>query len=36
MRSKEIIERLKDDGWFHVRVTGSHQHFKHTTKPGCA
>ncbi len=32
--SREIIQKLKDDGWFEVRVTGSHHHFKHSTKTG--
>lgn len=32
--SREIIQRLKEDGWFEVRVTGSHHHFKHTSKTG--
>jgi predicted RNA binding protein YcfA (HicA-like mRNA interferase family) len=25
---------LSDDGWFLVRVKGSHHHFKHRDKPG--
>lgn len=32
--SREIIRQLQDDGWFEVRVTGSHHHFKHHHKPG--
>jgi len=32
--SREVIQRLKDDGWYEVRVTGSHHHFKHTEKTG--
>ncbi len=32
--SREIIQRLKDDGWYEVRVTGSHHHFKHIVKTG--
>ena len=32
--AKEIIAILEADGWFLVRVTGSHHHFKHPTKPG--
>lgn len=32
--SKEIIKILKDDGWYEVRVDGSHHHFRHTKKPG--
>ncbi len=32
--SREIIQILHDDGWFEVRVTGSHHHFRHTEKTG--
>jgi predicted RNA binding protein YcfA (HicA-like mRNA interferase family) len=32
--SREIIQWLKDDGWYEVRVTGSHHHFKHIEKSG--
>lgn len=32
--SREIIQLLKYDGWYEVRVTGSHHHFKHTEKAG--
>lgn len=34
MNSKEIIKMLEFDGWFLVRVKGSHHHFKHQTKKG--
>ena len=34
MRSSEIIKRLKADGWFEARQTGSHKQFRHPTKPG--
>jgi predicted RNA binding protein YcfA (HicA-like mRNA interferase family) len=34
MDSREIIRRLKDDGWFEVAQAGSHKQFKHATKPG--
>jgi predicted RNA binding protein YcfA (HicA-like mRNA interferase family) len=33
MDSREIIRRLKDDGWFEVAQVGSHKQFKHATKP---
>lgn len=29
-----MIKLLKNDGWFLVRVEGSHHHFKHPTKKG--
>jgi predicted RNA binding protein YcfA (HicA-like mRNA interferase family) len=25
---------LEKDGWYHVRTTGSHHHYRHPTKPG--
>jgi predicted RNA binding protein YcfA (HicA-like mRNA interferase family) len=34
MDSREIIKKLKDDGWFEVAQIGSHKQFKHTVKPG--
>lgn len=34
MNSAKIIKRLNEDGWFLIRVTGSHHHFKHPTKAG--
>ena len=32
--SREIIRRLKQDGWFEVAHVGSHKQFKHASKPG--
>ena len=34
MDSREIIKRLKDNGWYQVKITGSHHHFKHAVKKG--
>ncbi len=34
MNSREIIKRLKEDGWYQVGTTGSHHHFKHSVKKG--
>ncbi len=34
MRSADVITRLEADGWRQIRVSGSHHHFKHPTKPG--
>ncbi|MCK5385390.1 MAG: type II toxin-antitoxin system HicA family toxin [Alphaproteobacteria bacterium] len=34
MDSREIIKKLKKDGWFEVAQKGSHKQFKHLTKPG--
>jgi predicted RNA binding protein YcfA (HicA-like mRNA interferase family) len=36
MKSREVIKRIKADGWYEVRQTGSHLHFRHPTKPGTA
>ena len=32
--SREVIKILLEDGWFEVRVVGSHHQYKHPTKPG--
>lgn len=34
MTSKEVIRQLEADGWYKVRSSGSHQHFKHPEKKG--
>ena len=34
MNSREIIKALEADGWILRRVTGSHHHFRHPTRPG--
>jgi predicted RNA binding protein YcfA (HicA-like mRNA interferase family) len=34
MTSREIIQRLKADGWYAVAQAGSHKQFKHPTKQG--
>ena len=34
MNSREVIRRLKKDGWFKVGQTGDHHQFKHDEKPG--
>ena len=34
MTSREIIARLKKDGWYLVHIRGSHHHFKHPEKSG--
>lgn len=34
MKFRDLIKQIRDDGWTHVRTTGSHMHFKHATKPG--
>ena len=32
--STDLIGMITADGWYEVRVKGSHHHFKHPTKPG--
>jgi predicted RNA binding protein YcfA (HicA-like mRNA interferase family) len=34
MDSRIVIKIISQDGWFKVRVSGDHWHFKHPTKPG--
>lgn len=32
--SRDLIKIIEDDGWFLVRINGSHHHYKHPAKPG--
>ena len=32
--SKEVISKLREDGWYLFTVEGSHHHFKHPVKKG--
>ena len=34
MKSSQLTRKLKADGWFVVRQTGSHMVMRHETKPG--
>ncbi len=34
MKVSEILEKLKEDGWYVVAVRGSHRQFKHPSKSG--
>lgn len=34
MNSRDIIKAIEADGWSLKRVTGSHHHYMHPTKPG--
>jgi predicted RNA binding protein YcfA (HicA-like mRNA interferase family) len=34
MTSRDVIARLKADGWVLGHVVGSHHQFKHPSKPG--
>jgi len=30
----EVLDKLREDGWFLIATKGSHRQFKHQTKPG--
>lgn len=34
MKVKDLVDRLKRDGWVLVRLRGSHRQFRHPVKPG--
>jgi predicted RNA binding protein YcfA (HicA-like mRNA interferase family) len=34
MKVREVIKRLKADGWFRVKSKGGHRQFKHPVKKG--
>ncbi len=34
MKVREVLKRLRKDGWVVVRQTGSHRQMQHPTKPG--
>jgi predicted RNA binding protein YcfA (HicA-like mRNA interferase family) len=34
MKVREILKRLKADGWYRVPARGGHRQFKHPTKRG--
>jgi predicted RNA binding protein YcfA (HicA-like mRNA interferase family) len=34
MKVRDVIQVLRDDGWYAVRTRGSHRQFKHPTKAG--
>ena len=34
MKVNQAIKMVRDDGWIHIRTTGSHRQFKHPTKTG--
>ena len=34
MKSGELMKLVEADGWYLVRIKGSHHHFKHPTKKG--
>ncbi|MBH0188817.1 MAG: type II toxin-antitoxin system HicA family toxin [Nitrospira sp.] len=34
MKVGDVLDKLREDGWFLVATRGSHRQFKHQTKPG--
>ena len=34
MKVKELIKLIEKDGWYSVRVKGSHRQYKHPSKKG--
>ena len=34
MKVRDLMKRLRDDGWFETRMRGSHRVLKHGKKPG--
>lgn len=34
MTVREVLKRLRADGWVQVKAKGGHRQFKHPTKPG--
>ncbi len=34
VKVREIIKRLEEDGWYLVKMKGSHRQYKHPTKKG--
>jgi predicted RNA binding protein YcfA (HicA-like mRNA interferase family) len=34
MKYRDLLKQLHDNGWQHIRTTGSHFHHKHPVKPG--
>jgi predicted RNA binding protein YcfA (HicA-like mRNA interferase family) len=34
MKVRDVLRRLRADGWVRVKAKGGHRQFKHPTKPG--
>lgn len=34
MKAREVVRLLEAEGWVEARMSGSHRHFKHPTRPG--
>jgi len=34
MKIRDVIKLIEDDGWYKIATKGSHQQYKHSSKPG--
>jgi len=34
MKVKDVVKMIETDGWYQVRMKGSHRQYKHSTKSG--
>jgi predicted RNA binding protein YcfA (HicA-like mRNA interferase family) len=34
MKVRDLLRRLREDGWVLTRIRGSHEQYRHPTKPG--
>lgn len=34
MKIRDIMKRLREDGWYEVAQRGSHRQYRHPSKPG--
>jgi len=34
VKVRDVVKMLKEDGWYLVSTRGSHEQYKHPTKPG--
>ncbi|MBI2842634.1 MAG: type II toxin-antitoxin system HicA family toxin [Armatimonadetes bacterium] len=34
MKIRDVIKRIESDGWYIVRIRGSHRQYKHPSKQG--
>ena len=34
MKIRDIIKKLREDGWYEVAQRGSHRQYRHPSKPG--
>lgn len=34
MKSRDVIKAIEAEGWYLLRVSGSHHHFRHADRPG--